>query len=135
MAEEKVVESSASEAAVVGQGAAPAGPVAAGPSVKAARFSEISAAPPDRGGTAIDRVLDVTVQVSVELGRVQLQIQEVVSLGVGSVLELTKKAGDPVDLVLNGKVLAQGEVVVVDESFGIRITKIEDPEVRMQSLG
>ena len=69
---------------------------------------------------------DVPMQVTVELGRTTLLIKEVLSLGEGSVVELDKLAGEPVDLLVNGKKFALGEVVVIDENFGVRITEILD---------
>jgi len=107
----------------------------ADPAVKAAQFSELATTEPNAGESAMDRVLDVTVKVSVELGRTEMSIQDIMSVGVGSVVELGRRAGEPVDLLLNGNVLARGEVVVVEENFGIRITSMEGAEVNVETLG
>ena len=82
----------------------------------------------------IDRLLDVTLVVSVELGRKQMQIKDILELGPGKIVELEKLAGEPVDLLVNGKLLARGEVVVVDENFGVRITDLIDPKDRIKML-
>jgi len=78
-------------------------------------------------GHGMSRFLDVTVQVSVELGRVVLPMGELIQLGEGSVLELERQIGDPVDLLAQGVRFARGEVVVVDDSYAVRITEIESP--------
>ena len=83
---------------------------------------------------SIDRLLDVTLNLAVELGRKDMQIREILDLGPGKIIELDKLAGEPVDLLVNGKLLAKGEVVVVDENFGVRITDLIDPEDRIKML-
>lgn len=72
----------------------------------------------------IDLLLDVSVQITVELGRTSRRIRDVLALGPGAVVELEKLAGEPVDLLVNGKLIARGEVVVIGENFGVRITEI-----------
>ncbi len=72
----------------------------------------------------VDLILDVQLQVAVELGRAQMKVREVLGLGPGSVVELDKHAGEPVEVVVNNKTIAKGEVVVIDENFGVRITEI-----------
>ncbi|MEI0487187.1 flagellar motor switch protein FliN [Brachyspira intermedia] len=74
----------------------------------------------------IGLLMDVTINVTVELGRARLSIREILSLGEGSIIELQKLAGEPVDLLVNGKLIAKGEVVVIDECFGVRVTDIVD---------
>ena len=69
-------------------------------------------------------VLDVALEVSVELGRKRMSIREILDLGSGSIVELDKIAGEPVDLLVNGKLVARGEVVVIEDNFGVRITEI-----------
>jgi flagellar motor switch protein FliN/FliY len=76
-------------------------------------------------------ILDVPLQVTVELGRTRKLIKEVLEFGPGSIIELDKLAGEPVDILVNGKSIAQGEVVVIDESFGVRITDILHPSERL----
>ncbi len=82
----------------------------------------------------IDRLMDITLNLSVELGRKNMQIKEILELGPGKIIELDKLAGEPVDLLVNGRLLARGEVVVVDENFGVRITDLVNPKERIQSL-
>lgn len=75
-------------------------------------------------GIKLDRVLDVSVRVTAELGRTSMVIREVINLAPGTVIELNKLAGEPVDIRVNDRLLARGEVVVIDDSFGVRITEI-----------
>jgi len=82
-----------------------------------------------RGGCrGIDLIMDVQLNVAVELGRTRMNVRDVLALGPGSVVELDKHAGEPVEVVVNDKVVARGEVVVIDESFGVRITEIVGSE-------
>lgn len=90
----------------------------------------ISSTPP----SGLELVLDVPLKVTVELGRTRMQIRDVLELGKGSVVELDKLAGEPVDLLVNGKLIARGEVVVIDENFGIRVTDIVSPAERFSSF-
>jgi len=82
----------------------------------------------------IDLIMDVPLQITVELGKSKKTIREILALGQGAVVELDKLAGEPVDLLVNGKLLAKGEVVVIDENFGIRITDIISPIERVANL-
>jgi flagellar motor switch protein FliN/FliY len=82
----------------------------------------------------LDLLLDVNLPISIELGRTTMRIKDILSLGPGSVVELKKLAGEPVDLLVNNKIVAKGEVVVVDENFGLRITSLLSPEERLRSL-
>ncbi|MEN3186368.1 MAG: flagellar motor switch phosphatase FliY [Atribacterota bacterium] len=82
----------------------------------------------------LELLLDVTLPLVVELGRVRLSIQEILELGPGSIVELDKLAGEPADLYVNDVLFARGEVVVIEENFGIRITEIVSPEERVRSL-
>jgi len=82
----------------------------------------------------IDLLLDVELEVTVELGRKSVQISEVLKLGKGSILELEKSAGENLDILVNGRKLAEGEVVVIDEHFGIRITQLLSPKERVNLL-
>ena len=79
----------------------------------------------------MDILLDVALEVSVELGRTHKKIREILEFSQGSVVELDRLAGEPIDLLVNGKFIAKGEVVVIDESFGVRITDIINPENRI----
>ena len=98
------------------------------------RFQQLKASDERIPKDNIDRLLDVSLNVSVELGRKQMQIKEILELGPGKIIELDKLAGEPVDLLVNGKLLARGEVVVVDENFGIRITDLIDLKDRIKML-
>ena len=79
----------------------------------------------------ISLLLDVPMRLTVELGRTRRSVRDVLSLNVGSVLELDKLSGEPVDLLVNGKIIAHAEVVVIDENFGVRITEIITPKEKM----
>jgi flagellar motor switch protein FliN len=82
----------------------------------------------------IDLLLDVPLQITVELGRTRMLIKEVLELGIGSVVELNKLAGEAVEVFVNNKLIAKGEVVVIDENFAVRITNIVNPQDRIQAL-
>jgi flagellar motor switch protein FliN/FliY len=85
--------------------------------------------------TDIGLLLEVPLSISVELGRTSLTIRELLALGQGSILQLDRHAGEPVDVLVNGKRLARGEVVVIDEDFGIRVTEVVTPEERISGMG
>jgi len=80
-------------------------------------------------------LLDIKLQLTVELGRTDLPIKKVLELTKGSIVTLNKAAGEPVELYANGKLIAYGEVVVIEDNFGLRITHITDPAKRLNSLG
>lgn len=82
-------------------------------------------------GSNLGLLMDVPLEVSVEIGRTRKSVQEILSLNVGSVIELNKLSGEPVDLLVNGKIIAKAEIVVIDENFGIRITEIIKPKSRI----
>jgi flagellar motor switch protein FliN/FliY len=82
----------------------------------------------------IQMLLDINLNVTIELGRTRLSIRKILELGPGSIIELDRMAGEPVDLLVNDKVVAKGEVVVVDEYFGIRIISLVSPEERIKQL-
>ena len=81
-------------------------------------------AEPVADGAALERLRDVPVELAVEIGRTRMTIGETLALGPGSIVTLNRLAGDPVDLLVNGKPIARGEVVVIDEEFGVRISEI-----------
>ncbi|WP_416421443.1 flagellar motor switch protein FliN [Pseudomonas sp. App30] len=91
-----------------------------------------------QGGGAVSRdlemIMDIPVKLSVELGRTRVTIKQLLELAQGSVLALDGLAGEPMDILINGYLIAQGEVVVVDEKYGIRITEIITPSERVQKL-
>ena len=102
---------------------------------KAPIFEQLSAGRPAGGaGSDIDLVLDIPVQLTVELGRTKIAIRSLLQLAQGSVVELDGLAGEPMDVLVNGCLIAQGEVVVVNEKFGIRLTDIITPAERMRRL-
>lgn len=104
------------------------------PPVQPVRFQQLRPSDEKSPKDDIDRLLDISLNVAVELGRKQMQIKEILELGPGKIIELEKLAGEPVDLMVNGKLLARGEVVVVDENFGVRITELVDPKDRIKML-
>lgn len=94
------------------------------------------AAPPVNSGTAndIDFILDIPVMLTVELGRTKIAIKNLLQLAQGSVVELDGLAGEPMDVLVNGCLIAQGEVVVVNDKFGVRLTDIITPAERIRKL-
>jgi flagellar motor switch protein FliN len=84
----------------------------------------------DSKDPSVQRLLDVPIEVVIELGQTELSIRRILEIGPGSIIELDRMAGEPVDLVVNDKVIARGEVVVIEENFGIRITSLVSPEER-----
>ncbi|MFQ5430906.1 MAG: flagellar motor switch protein FliN [Nitrospinota bacterium] len=96
------------------------------------------AAPEASAETADEKlgmVLDIPLNLSVELGSTKMLINDLLQLGQGSVIELTKLVGDPLEVMVNKKLIAKGEVVVVNEKFGVRITEVIGPKERIESLG
>jgi flagellar motor switch protein FliN/FliY len=81
------------------------------------------------GPPELERLYDVPVELAVEIGRTQMTIRETLALGPGSIVTLNRLAGEPVDLLVNGKPIARGEVVVIDEEFGLRVTEVVAGEV------
>ncbi|AAS94530.1 flagellar motor switch protein FliN [Nitratidesulfovibrio vulgaris] len=99
-------------------------------------LTEESRAPrPDSGKRELDFILDIPLDVSAELGRTRLLINELLQLGQGSVVELNKLAGEPLEVFVNGKLVARGEAVVINEKFGVRLTDIISPIERVKQLG
>ncbi len=92
------------------------------------------AVPQASGQNDISMVLDIPVQLSVELGRTKVPIKYILQLAQGSIVELDALAGEPMDVLVNGYLIAQGEVVVVNEKFGIRLTDIVTPSERLRRL-
>jgi flagellar motor switch protein FliN/FliY len=102
--------------------------------VSGAEFQQLSERAGGAAPSNIEMLMDVDLPVAIELGRTKMSINDILALGPGSVVELNKLAGEPVDLLVNYKVVARGEVVVVDENFGLRITQLLTPEERLKSL-
>jgi flagellar motor switch protein FliN/FliY len=93
-----------------------------------------TAAPADGGEINLDALLDVPVTLSVEIGRARMPIKELMSLNQGAVVELDREVGEPLDLLVNGTLMARGEVVVVDGQFGLRLVDIVSPAERLKTL-
>lgn len=84
--------------------------------------------------TNMELLLGVNMTLSVELGRTKKNVKEVLSYGEGSIVELEKLSGEPVDILVNNRLIARGEIVVIDESYGVKITEIIDPDERFLGL-
>jgi flagellar motor switch protein FliN/FliY len=104
------------------------------PQARPAGFSELED-DGNVGSLSLDLVLDISMPVTVELGRASMTVQELLQLGPGSVVELDKSAGEPADLFVRDVRFARGEVVVVDNNFGLRITEVVDRRGRLRQLG
>lgn len=104
-----------------------------------AEFPEFAEQKPQRAPSAdevkLDVILDVPVTVSLEIGRTKINIRNLLQLNQGSVVELDRFAGEPMDVLVNGTLVAHGEVVVVNDKFGIRLTDIISPSERVRKLG
>jgi flagellar motor switch protein FliN/FliY len=103
-------------------------------SVAPAEFTKFSNTPVGAAGNDLNMILDIPVQLTVELGRTRIPIKHILQLAQGSVVELETMAGEPMDVLVNGFLIAQGEVVVVNDKFGIRLTDIVTPSERMRRL-
>jgi flagellar motor switch protein FliN/FliY len=101
--------------------------------VRPAQFTSFAAAGEGGSMANIDLILDVQLRVTVELGRKLMSVRDILALGPGSVVELDKVAGEPVDVLVNDRLVATGEVVVADDNFGVRITDIVNPAKRLSS--
>jgi flagellar motor switch protein FliN/FliY len=118
-----------------------AGPQAAGLGFGQAQPSNLFQPFQSNGGPlepmhrGMELIMDIPLDVSVELGRVQMLIKDVLELATGSIVELERVAGEPIDLMVNGQLIAKGEVVVIEDNFGIRITEIVSPADRLTSAG
>jgi len=86
------------------------------------------------GNKALDLLMDIELPIVIELGRTQMSLKRILELGPGAIVEMDRLAGEPVDILINGKVVARGEVVVVDENFGVRILSLVSPEERLKLL-
>jgi flagellar motor switch protein FliN/FliY len=102
--------------------------------VAPAAFTNFAATAVPGAGNDINMILDIPVQLTVELGRTRIPIKHILQLAQGSVVELEALAGEPMDVLVNGFLIAQGEVVVVNDKFGIRLTDIVTPSERMRRL-
>ena len=86
------------------------------------------------GGRELDFILDIPLELSVELGKTKMLVNDLLQLGQGSIIELNKLAGEPLEVYINSKLIARGEVVVVNEKFGVRLTDVITPIDRVKSL-
>ncbi|HFB83426.1 MAG TPA: flagellar motor switch protein FliN [Thermodesulfatator sp.] len=106
------------------------------PEAKEARFQEFRE---DKSGDgrrpSLDFLLDIPLEISVEIGRTKMVINDLLQLGQGSIIELNKMAGEPAEIYVNHKLMAKGEVVVVNEKFGVRLMEIISPQERVKQLG
>lgn len=123
------------QAAAPAAAAAPAGPKPEQVKVQQVQFPplNIQGVTPEQAAN-IQLLMDVPMQLTVELGRTRMLVKEILGLGEGSIIELDKLAGEPVDLLVNNKLIAKGEVVVIDENFGVRVTDIINPVDRLMGL-
>ena len=103
-------------------------------SVAPAEFAKFAPTGGGNAGNDLNMILDIPVQLTVELGRTRIPIKHILQLAQGSVVELETLAGEPMDVLVNGYLIAQGEVVVVNDKFGIRLTDIVTPSERMRRL-
>ena len=102
--------------------------------VAPASFTNFSPTPGNMPSGDINMILDIPVQLTVELGRTRIPIKNILQLAQGSVVELDALAGEPMDVLVNGYLIAQGEVVVVNDKFGIRLTDVISPAERIRQL-
>ena len=115
-----------------------AGAEPAGVAIRPLAFTPLDGPPAGRGSAAnsapLDILLDIEVPIIVELGHTEMSIEELLALKPGAIVELDKIASEPVELLIRDHVVARGEVIVVDDNFGIRITQIVDPADRVKNL-
>ena len=113
---------------------AQAGAELASAAIQPVAFGQLAPGEDGADSQNLDLLLDVEIPISVEVGRAQMSLEEVLKLVPGSVIGLDKKAEEPVDLRVNGKLVARGEVVLVDDVYGLRVTQIVDAAGRIESL-
>jgi len=118
------------------QAATPAARPAAASSPVAAKPASFNTLKTESAGTVanLDMILDIPVTISVEIGRTRMLVNELLQLGQGTVVELEKLAGEPMEILVNGKLIARGEAVVVNEKFGVKLTDIVSPSERINKL-
>jgi flagellar motor switch protein FliN/FliY len=112
-------------------------PGAGGDSYQRAAFAELgedTGVRPKQGETSLDVILDIPVTLSMEIGRSRISIQNLLQLARGSVVELDRMAGEPLDVLVNGTLVAHGEVVVVNDKFGVRLSDVVSPAERVNTL-
>ena len=104
------------------------------PNVQTLQYPNLAGGPTTQEQGNIGLIMDVFMEMTVELGRTKKQIKEILGMGEGTIIELDKLAGEPVDILVNHKAIAKGEVVVIDENFGVRVTEILSPMERVSDL-
>ena len=104
------------------------------PNVQSVQYPNLSGGPTTQEQGNIGLIMDVNMEMTVELGRTKKQIKDILGMGEGTIIELDKLAGEPVDILVNHKPIAKGEVVVIDENFGVRVTEILSPMERVSDL-
>jgi flagellar motor switch protein FliN/FliY len=109
-------------------------PVQPNVNVQPVQFSSFDVSEIPGGQGNLDLLLDIPLSITVELGRTKKLIRDILELVPGSIVQLDKLAGDPVDIMVNNKLVAKGEVVVIDENFGVRVTDIISPAERVRKL-
>ena len=102
------------------------------PSTEISKVGEGAAA---GGGENLDLLLDIPLEITIELGRTKMLINDLLKLGQGSVIELAKEAGDTLEILANNRLIAKGDVVVVNKKYGIRLTEVISPVERLEKLG
>ncbi len=108
---------------------------ASAPEAQPASFPAVEKGGASPSPNNLDFILDIPMQVTVQVGSARMQIREILQLGQGSVIELEKLAGEPMEVLVNNKLVAKGEVVVVNDKFGIRLTDVISAAQRVQQLG
>ena len=109
-------------------------PATAAPAAEPAQFANLQAEGDGNADLNLDVILDVPVTLSLEVGRVRVPIRNLLQLNQGSVVELERAAGEPLDVYVNDTLIAQGEVVVVNDRFGVRLTDVVSPSERIKRL-
>ncbi len=102
--------------------------------VQSVTFDEIEKQTAPQGGLNLDFILEIPLKVSAELGRSKMLVGDLLQLGQGSVIELDKMAGEPMDIYVNSRLIARGEVIVANEKFGVRLTDVISPAERINNL-
>ncbi|MDR2078621.1 MAG: flagellar motor switch protein FliN [Treponema sp.] len=125
---------SAAPAGGVGFGGMMGGGLGSPTNVQSVQFPNLMPQPTAQEAGNIGLIMDVYMEMTVELGRTRKLIKEILSMGEGTIIELDKLAGEPVDILVNHKLIAKGEVVVIDENFGVRVTEIVSPMERMSEI-
>jgi flagellar motor switch protein FliN/FliY len=121
--------------AMPGMGGGMGMPMGAATNVQAVQFPNLMPRATAQEQGNIGLIMDVFMEMTVELGRTRKLIKDILGMGEGTIIELDKLAGEPVDILVNHKLIAKGEVVVIDENFGVRVTEIVSPMERMSDMG